>query len=319
MLLRKQILIFIVSVSFFGNMTIANCYFIRLNGYQLDRSLDVFSWGELSPLIALETGEYFNLSPSGQEMIDTSSQKTENLRGELYYIPQNLIYNNQFSLKMIVIERDIESTDDLVLPLSERFIPLIAKSFILDSMKFDVSFEPFGDPSASIPQHKQSYQFEIIKESQDCSLKTSEGQANDLRLRLENKLKQLHLQTIHYEKAFLTGGQEYKYYRLPRIQKSSFSDALHIAKIIASVNSSELITLGMKLEKLTHIKNFKNVWREYRYLVQDLLKDKITFQYLKEDKWTKIEVPSLRFHSNWKKWTKERAILPPKSWNIQIE
>lgn len=320
MIPRKLILIFIVFISFLVEMATANCYFIRLNGYHIDQRFDVFGWGELSPLIGLETGEYFNLSPHGQDIIDIANGKAKNLQGELYYIPQNMIdKNNQFSLKMMVIERDTESTDDLVLPLSERSISLVPKSFVMDSLRTDVSFQTFGDPTATIPQYKQSYQFEILRDSQDCSPDTAEGRSNDLYFRLENRLKQLHLHILHYEKKFLSGGQEYKSYRIPNVQEKSFSKALNIAQTIASINSAELISLGMRLEKLSEVENFKNVWREYRYLVQRLLKQKITFLYAKEKKWTKMEVPSLRFHPDWKNLSKGTGILPPEHWKIPID
>ncbi len=315
---RKLILTFIILISFFGEVVVANCYFIRLNGYHITERLDVFGWGELSPLIGLEAGDYFNLSPRGQNKIDISGGESKSLQGELYYIPQNLIdKNNQFSLRMMVVERDTESPDDLVLPLSERFISLTPKSFFLDSLRTDISFQPFDDTVSSTSQNKQSYQFEILRDSQNCSPDTAEGQANDLRLRLENRLKQLHLHIKHYEEAFLSGGHEYQSYRLPIIRKRSFSKALDISEAVAAVNSSELISLGGTLEKLRKVKDFSSVWREYRYLVRHLLKQKITIYYMEEKEEKKMEVPSLRFHSDWEKFTKSTGILPPKHWNIQ--
>jgi len=319
MIPRKLGLTFIILISFLGEVAAANCYFIRLNGYNITKRLDVFGWGELSPLIGLEAGDYFNLSPSGQNKIDISNGNSKNLQGELYYIPQNLIdKNNQFSLKIMVIERDNDTPDDLVLPLSERLISLTPESFFLDSLRTDVSFQPFGDPVSSAAQNKQSYQFEILRDSRNCNIDTPEGQANDLRFRLQNQLKQLQLHIKFYEKAFLSGGNEYQSYRLPMIQKKSFSNALDITETVAAVNSSELISLGVTLEKLRKVENFFNVWREYMYLVQHLLSQKITIQYMEEKKWKKMEVPSLTFHPDWGKLTKEPSVFPPKNWNIQI-
>lgn len=313
MIPRKLILTFIILISFLSQVATANCYFIRLNGYHLSQRLDVFGWGELSPLIGLEAGDYYHLSPRGQNMIDISNGEAKNFQGELYYIPQNLINkNNQFSLKIIVIERDEESPDDLVLPLRERSISLTSESFFLDSLRTDLSFQPFDDTVTNIPQNKQSYQFEILRDSRDCSLDTPEGQANDLRFRLQNKLKQLHLHVKFYEEAFLSGGHEYQSYRLAMIQEGSLSDALDIAGTIASVNSSELISLGVRLEKLRKVENFSNVWREYQYLIRRLLGQKIIIQYMEEKKWKKMEVPSLRFHPDWEKLTKSTGISPPK-------
>ena len=328
MLPRKLILTSIILMSFLAELLTANCYFIRLNGYNLDKKFDVFSWGELSPLIGLEAGDYFHLSPSGQNIINISNGEAKNLQGELYYIPQNLIdKNNTFSLKMMVLERDDKSPDDLVLPLSEKSISLTSKSFFLDSLRTDVTFQPFSYSVTNTAQNKQSYQFEILRDLRDCSLDTTQGQANDQHFRLQNKLKQLNLHVKHYEEAFLSGGQEYKSYRLASIKEDSLSDALDIAETIATVNSSELISLGLALEKLRKVENFSNVWREYRYLIQHLLKQKINIKYMeekdfkekdpKEMEYKEMEVPSLRFHSDWEKLTKSTGILPPNHWNVQ--
>ena len=321
MIPRKLILTSIILMSFLVEVVSANCYFIRLNGYHLSQRLDVFGWGELSPLIGLEAGEYFHLSPHGQSKINISNGKAKDLQGELYYIPQNLIdKQNQFSLKMMVIERDTESPDDLVLPLREKFISLTSESFFMDSLKIDLAFEPFDDTVVNTPKNKQSYQFEILRDSRNCSSDTTEGQENDLRFRLQNKLKQLHLHIKHYEEAFLSGGHEYQSYRLPeKIREASLADALDISRTIATINSSELISLGVTLEKFNKVENFSNVWREYMYLVQRLLGQKITFEYMEEKKWKKMEVPSLRFHPDWGKLPSSIGILPPKHWKIPID
>ena len=317
---HKQILTFIISIVFFGQIAIANCYFIRLNGYSLTHRADVFSWGEFSPLIGLEAGDYYHLSPSGQNIIDINAGEVKNLQGELYYIPQNLIdKNNQFSLRMTVLERDIDTSDDLVLPLSERSISLEPKSFILDSMRVNVPFQRFTYPASSTSQNEQSYQFEILRESQDCSPDMPQGRENDLNFRLQNKLKHLHLHIKHYQKPFLRGSHEYQSYRLPKIKEKSLAEALKITEAISTANARELILLGTTLEKLRHFKNFKTVWRDYWYLTKNLLGEKITIEYMEEKEWKKMEVPSLRFHTDWKDLAKSTAILPPKHWDIPVD
>ena len=321
MLLRKLILTSIILVTFFLEVATANCYFIRLNGYNISQRLDVFSWGELSPLIALETGDYYNLSPPGKNKIDITNGEAKNLQGELYYIPQNLIdKNNQFSLKIMVIERDEESPDDLVLPVRERSISLTSELFFLDSLRINLSFEAFDDIVDNTPLNKQSYQFEILRDSQNCSLNTAEGEANDLRFRSQNKLRKLHLHIKHYEESFLSGSHEYQSYRLPKkISKKSLKNALDISRTIATINANELISLGTTLEKFNKVENYSNIWREYMYLVRQLLGQKITIEYMKEKKWEIMEVPSLRFHPNWEKLSGGTDILPPKNWKVLID
>ncbi|MEA3490493.1 MAG: hypothetical protein U9R27_01185 [Campylobacterota bacterium] len=314
----KLILVLTLLISFFVKSVAADCYFIRLDGYHLTQGADVFSWGELSPLIGLEAGYYFHLSPRGQHIIDISRGREGNLQGELYYIPQNLIdKDNNFSLRIMVLDRDNDTADDLVLPLNERSISLAPASFVLDRLRVDAYFQQFGDYTTTRPRNEQSYQFEILREPGDCSLDTARGRANDHRFRLENHLKRLHLHIKAYEEDFISGGQEYQSYRVPDIRGYSLADALDITEIIAAVNSSELISLGVELEKLRDVKNFPNVWREYKRLVRRLLRQKITIQYREEKIDKKMEVPSLDFHPDWEKLTGNAAILPPESWKIK--
>jgi len=316
---HKLILASIILISFFGKAAVADCYYIRLSGYHLTQESDIFSWGELSPLIGLEAGYYFHLTPSGQHIIDISSGKASNLQGELYYIPQDLIdKNKQFSLRVMVLDRDNDTADDLVLPLNERSISLAPESFVLDRLRVDAYFRQFGDLTTTRPRHEQSYQFEILREPQDCSPDTAEGRANDQRFRSENYLKHLRLHIKFYGEAFLSGGQEYQSYRVPTLKTQSLVNAMDIAETIAAVNSSELIALGVSLEKLRDVKNFSDVWREYRRLVRRLLRQKITIQYREEKKLKKVEVPSLSFHPDWEKLTGNADILPPENWKIQI-
>lgn len=319
MIPHKLILAFIILISFFGKAAVADCYYIRLSGYHLTQESDIFSWGELSPLIGLEAGYYFHLAPSGQTTINISGREARNLQGELYYIPQGLIdKDKQFSLRVMVLDRDNDTADDLVLPLNERSISLAPESFVLDHLRVDAYFQQFGDLTTTRPRHEQSYQFEILKDSQNCSLDTAEGWANDQRFRSENYLKHLRLHIKFYEEAFLSGGQEYQSYRVPTLKTQSLANAMDIAKTIASVNSSELIALGVSLEKLHKVENFPTVWKEYRRLVRRLLRQKITIQYKEEKKLKKVEVPSLSFHPDWEKLTGNASILPPENWKIQI-
>jgi len=313
---HRLILIPVLMIGLLGELALANCYFIRLNGYHFDHGFDVFSWGEISPLIALDAGDYYNLSPSGQDRIDIAHGESKNLEGELYYIPKSLINNKQFSLKMMVVERDTDTPDDLVLPMSERSISFSKEAFLMDSMRTDISFHPFADPVTQTAKNKQRYRFEIIRDDGNCNTDTVEGKANDQRFRLQNRLKQLYLHVKLYEKAFLSGGQEYGSYHIPTIKENSFSDAVNIAESIATVNSNELIKLGMSLEKLDKVENFKSVWREYIYLVRRLLRQHITIQYLEEKKYKEVKVPSLRFHPDWKKFNDHKAVMPPERWNI---
>lgn len=296
---------------------VADCHFIRLNGYTLTQRPDFIDWGQLSPLIGLEAGYFYHLSPSGMQTTGFNSGEVKDLQGELYYIPQHLIdNNNQFSLRIIVIERDSQNDDDMILPLRERPVSLAPELFTINQRRVEFFYRPFGELPAKAPRNEQAYQFNILKNAQDCSLTTAQGRANDWRYRQENELKRLRNWIRFYLQDSLSGAQEYLFYRLPLIKERNFSTAIKIAYTVAAVNSNELLSLGYQLEKLKDVERFKLVWEEYRQLIRKLFKQNLTIKYYKEKTWEEAKVPSLGFHPRWKKLIGTQGLMPPKKWNI---
>ena len=308
---KKVIFSCMLITGFLVKIAVADCYFIRLNGYSLSLRADVFSWGELSPMIGLEEGQFYHLLPD----IETSEKKATNLHGELYYIPQSLINEqNQFSLRMIVLERDEKTSDDLVLPLRQRDISLESKEFRNDIRHVKLTFKPFAEEYNSL--NAQSYQFDILKRSEECSLSTALGKENDLQYRLENRLKHLSYHIGTYKNDFLDGAREYRYYRTPEIENKNVETGLNKAVEIAELNAHELIILGKTLEKQKKSKKFPIVWNAYKELVKHLLDDNITIQYEKEKKWETMFVPALAFHPKWKDFNRSSEIILPEDWKI---
>lgn len=315
--LTVMLILLLTSIS---DKTYADCHFLRLNGYRLSQQPDFFHWGELSPLIGLEAGRFYNLSPSGMETTGISSEVVKDLQGELYYIPQHLIdEKNYFSLRMMVVELDKDNPNDTILPLREYPISLAPELFNLNTYRASVFFQPFGDNLTS-PRNEQAYHFNILKNSEDCSLNTSQGRINDRRFRLENDLKRLMLRIKYYDHhPILIGGQEYQLYKLPTVQNHKLAEALKTASLYAAVNTSELLTLGMELEKLNKVKNFQIAWKEYIQLMQRLYQHHFTVNYTEEKIWKNIKVPSLGFHPKWKELTGNTAGLPPpERWKLTL-
>lgn len=315
---KLRIIIFVLLSGFSGTV-LADCFFLRLNGYVLTQRPDFIDWGQLSPLIGLEAGRFYHLSPKGKETTGFNSGQVKDLQGELYYIPQHLMdKKDQFSLRLIVIERDIKNDDDLILPMRERSVSLAPKLFTINQRRVEMFFRPFGEHPSKAPRNEQMYQFDILKNSENCSLNTTDGRANDWRYRLENNLKRLRNRIKFYEQDSLTGAQEYRFYRLPLVEDWKMSKALHIANTVASVNSNELLSLGYQLEELRNIVEFEYVWQEYQQLVQRLYKQNITVKYKKDKVWEEIEVPSLGFHPKWKEINGSTGLMPPKKWKITL-
>lgn len=308
------ILLSLASVS-----TMADCHFIRLNGFEISQNPDVFFWSDLSPLIAIEAGHFYSLSPKGLESTDTNSGKVKGLQGQLYYIPQHLIDDdNNFSLRMMVIDRDKDTPDDIILPLSKRKISLASETFTINSRRLTVYFRPFGDTSPP-SGNEMTYQFEILKNSEVCNNNTATGRENDWRYRMENEFKRLQVLINNYEKDPLIGGHEFHFYRFSEIKKSKYSKALAAAMETAAINSSELISLGLEIKKLNEVKNFNKLWEEYTQLIQRLIGQNMTLKYKKDAIWQKLQVPTLSFHPQWKQISSNASGLnPPKEWKINL-
>ena len=314
--MRYKFVITLLIITYF-QAALADCFFVRLKGYQITQRYDFLYWGEFSPLIALEAGYFYNLSPHGMRTTSQSKGTVKNLPGELYYIPQHLINkDNQFPLRMIVFDRDKDTSDDIVLPLSERFISLDSSLFTNNSYNIDVFIRRFS--KVTIASNDQMYQFEIIKNSKNCRIDSVEGRENDHRYRDENRLKRLQLHIQFYEEPFLNGGHEYLSYQSPEIKYKSHSKALSKATIVAAMNSNELISLGSKLKMLNKSEGFSVVWNEYKKLIDRLLKQRLTVKYLDEKIWKKINIPTLTFHPKWEEMRGRTGTHLPKKWQIDL-
>lgn len=312
-------IVFTLLLSLGSVNSMAACHFIRLNGFEIAQNPDIFFWDELSPLIGLEAGHFYPLSPNGLESTDANSGRVKDLQGQLYYIPQHLIdENNNFSLRMMVIDRDKDTPDDIVLPLSGRLISLAPDTFTINSRRVTIHFRPFGDTSPPTG-NGMTYQFEILKNVEACNNNTSTGRDNDWRYRMENELKRLHVLINNYDKGPLIGGREFHFYRFTEIKISRFSKALAAAMETAAVNSSELISLGLEIKKLNEVKSFNKLWEEYIQLIQRLLGQNMTLRYKKDAVWQKLQVPTLSFHPRWKQITsKVTGLNPPGEWMINL-
>ena len=286
-------IVFTLLLSLNSVTSMADCHFIRLNGFEITQNPDIFFWSELSPLIALEAGHFYPLSPNGMESTDTNSGEVKDLQGQIYYIPQHLIDNdNNFSLRIMVIDRDKDTPDDIVLPLSGRTISLAPETFTINSRRVTVHFRPFGDTSPPTG-NGMTYQFEILRNTEVCNNNTVIGRDNDWRFRMENELKRLQVLIKNYEKDPLIGSHEFNFYRFPEIKKNQYSKALSAAMETAAINSSELISLGLEIKKLNAAKDFNKLWQEYTQLIQRLLGQNMTLKYKKDTVWQHIQVPTL--------------------------
>ncbi len=293
----------------------AACFFISLQEFHVDKAADPFSKGDFSPFIALEAGRNFPLAPARM----AEAPHATRMEGRRYYIPRHLIDDaGRFSLRVMMLDHDKDTPDDLVLPLSERSIVLSDGEFEAGFRLVTVRFMPFADdlPTRS---NAQRFTFEIQRESGPCASDSEAGRSEDRHLRHENELRRLWARIQSYGR-FSAGGPEYLPYRLNEVNKARMLSALASAFDVANVNARELIALGRELRELSDVTDFNRVWFEYTRLVRRLLAQKIPLRYRDENGAVKkSSAPSLAFHPVWKnlREVKELPVLP-EEWGIAL-
>ncbi len=293
----------------------AECYFVSLREFHVSEGADPFAMGDFVPMIALEAGRFFPLAP---ERMAEAPHATR-MEGRQYYIPRYLIDDKErFSLRMMMLDHDKDTRDDLVLPLSEGLIDLNAGKYEAGFRLQDVRFMPFSD-TVPAQSNVQRFTFEIEKRQGHCNLHTQAGRAQDRQLRRENELRRLWAQVQTYEH-FGANGQEYLPYRVSMVDAARLPAALDGVFDMASVNARELIELGYRLRALGDVAGFNRGWVEYIRLVRRLLAQQIPMRYWDEKGVRKqSSAPSLAFHPDWKRLGESRELpVLPGSWGIAL-
>ena len=297
----------------------AECFFIGLRGFEIEKNPDVLVWGEISPVIALEAGRFYPLAPERMASISVDAGQVSGLQGQLYYIPQALIDGEgRFVLRMMVVDPDKDTADDTLLPLRERSISLAADEFETNARRVSVHFLPFAElfPPTS---NAMRFEFEIRRRPGICDLDSEAGRAADLHFRQRNELQRLLVRVVAYERPHLVGGREYLAYRRPQIKAKDRAYAVERAFDVADVNARELVALGQEIFDLADTPGFDEVWEEYTLLVQRLARQSIKLQFKQGEYDMNASVPSLAFHPKWKQLD-QRALLPtlPEAWGITL-
>jgi hypothetical protein len=302
-----------------GEAVRADCFFIGLRGFAIEKNPDLLLWGELAPLLALEPGRFYPLAPRRMASLDAGGGERSDLQGQLYYIPRHLIdLEGRFSLRMLVVDPDKDTADDTLLPLSERQISLAPESFDTDSRRVTLRYRPFADLSPPTSNAMQ-FSFEIRRRSGDCDSDSAPGRAADLDYRRQNELQRLLVRVVSYERPHLLGGRETRPYRLAEVKARDFPEARDRALDIADVNARELIDLGRAVQDLAGADGFDEVWEEYILLVQRLARQHLGIQYRRDGVQQRMRLPSLRFHPGWAELDSgdDRPLLPP-AWKIKL-
>lgn len=297
----------------------ADCFFVGLRGFSIEKNPDLLVWGELAPLLALEPGRFYPLAPHRMARLDAGSGRRDDVQGQLYYIPQHLIDDERnFSLRLMVVDPDEDTADDTLLPLSERLVSLAPAAFATNSRRVTLAYRPFADlnPPTANPM---TFGFELRRRPGLCDQDSDEGRAEDRLLRRQNEVRRLLVGVLVYEQPHLVGGREYRPYRLAEVKSRSSAGAVEKALDIADVNARELIDLGNEVRSLAGAPGFDELWEEYVSLVQRLAGQSLVVRYWKDGTEQRMQLPSLRFHPDWEALDSagERPVLPA-AWGINL-
>lgn len=294
----------------------AECYFVSLREFHVSKSADPFSKGDFTPLIAIEPGRWNPLAPEHE----LEAPHATVMLGREYYIPRHLIdEESRFSLRLMMLDLDKDTPDDLVLPPNERSVSMTTADSTTDTHLVTVHFSPFSD-EAQAQSNAQRFTFEISKRAGPCNEDTVAGRTADRGHREDNELRRLHARVMFYDRSHPVGGHDYQPYRAGGIKAARLPLALARAYDVARVNALELIALGNQVRALQDRPGFERVWTDYSRLVRRLAFQKIPLRYKDKKKVAKMaSAPSLAFHPGWKELStiSELPVLP-KEWGIAI-
>ncbi len=300
-----------------AGQAVADCYFIGLREFQMAKGADPFQMGDLSPMIAMEPGRFYSLAPEHTDLITHGLAQL----GRRYYIPQHLIgTDGHFTLRVMVVDRDLDTSDDLVLPLTEWRVSLMDTDFKSDTRRVALHSRPFNDDRPAQPNSMRLV-FEVEKRDGRCGEDSAPGRMADAKHRRNNELKRLMTRVTHYDQPHLVGGWEYLPYRLPKINKAKRSSALEKAFNVAEANARELITLGQEIRELRDSPEFPEVWAAYAQLLERLTKQVIVIHFKDADGVRrKVVVPSLAFQDGWKGYLSAEFLpVVPENWGIAAQ
>ncbi len=292
----------------------ADCHFVGLHEFQMAESADPFQIGDLSPMIALEPGRFYSLAPEHTDLVAHGLAQL----GRRYYIPQHLIgADEHFPLRVMVVDRDADTPDDLVLPLTEWRVSLMDKDFKSTARRIALHSRPFTEDHPPQPNSMRLV-FEVEKRDGRCGEDSAQGRVADANHRRDNELKRLMIRVTHYDQPHLVGGWEYLPYRLPRINLAKRSSAFENAFNVAETNAHELIALGHEIRELRDRPRFPEVWAAFARLLERLATQVMVVRFKDADGVRrKAVVPSLAFQEGWKSYLSAKFLpVVPEDWGI---
>jgi len=290
----------------------SGCYWIRLNGLYIEKSSDFLARGDYLPLIGLEPGDLYSLLSGAEESIGLSATREQRIDGHWYYIPAHLIDKGAMTLKFMVLDRDKETDDDLVLPLRSHSIRLDGGSWRLGRMQIEVpEAYVLDDQLAKI--NRMRFHFELQRRPGLCSPERSRGAAADSAYRNENRLHHLRTRIFRYFETPVLAGREAKLF-----VDDATTDA-EAAFALAKQNLHELLALGREVDQLEGVVGFDELRHEFGKLIARLGQMRLSFTLVEKNgeksRQVSVNAPALASDPEWKQFIADAVIEPiPNHW-----
>lgn len=288
------------------------CHWIRLTGLYIEQSPDFLARGDYLPLVGLEPGELFSLLSGSEESVRLPSKREQEIDGHWYYVPAHLIDDRTMILNVMMLDRDEDTDDDLVLPMRSHRVGL------------DQGFSPSGHKEIEIPEvyilddqptksNEVRFRFELLRRPGLCSLDGTRGEAANSALRDENRVHDLRTRIFQYFDEPVIAGREAKLFVDDEAKDAAAAYA------IAKRNLHELLGLGREVERLDGAKGFDELHHEFGRLIAILQEKRLRFSVVEKDgtqvRLVPMTAPALASNREWSRIIGDAVVEPiPNGW-----
>ncbi len=287
------------------------CYWVRLQGLYVERSADFLGRGDYLPLIALEPGELFSLLPGFEASMQIREGKEKALDGHWYYVPTQLIEDGAMTLNVMLLDRDEDTDDDLVLPMRRHILRLDRDFPRSDRVSVEIP-EMYVLDDRSSDSNQMRFRVELRRKPGPCRKDTPQGASADTAYRRENRLHHLRSRVFHYLDNPVIAGRE----ALLFVENTTSS--IEAAYQIAQRNLHELVTLGMEIDRLEGTRGFEDLQYEFAQLIERLKKKRLPIKVPAQKGKSEQEVayaPALASDPRWTVLIQGAVVEPmPRRW-----
>ncbi len=214
----------------------------------------------------------------------------------------------------MLIDRDEDTDDDLVLPMRRHSIRLDGEFSRSERLQIEIP-ESYVLDDRSPKINRMRFRFELQRKPGLCGPEQSLGAAADSAYRKENRLHHLRTRIFRYFETPVIAGREAKLF-----VDYATRDA-ETAYGIAQQNLHELLTLGREVEQLEGVVGFDELRQEFGKLIAVLQNKRLTFTVVEKTgesrRQVSVAAPALTSDPGWKQFVADAIIEPiPERWQL---